>query len=423
MGKLNAIKVRTLKAGRHSDGNGLFLYVKETGSRYYVLRVQHEGRRRDIGLGTADLNGTGREAFGSNNPIDATSIMLRRSLTLAEAREKAAALRKLAKMGADPTAERDRERRKTPNFAEAVIAAHAALSQGWAEKHAKAFLASLNRHASSKIGNISVDMIGAPEYFAVLNPIWTAKPIIAKKVMVRIGQVLAFAKAQGWRSEGAIDPRELKSGLSRQPRSGNFAAMPFGEVPRFFQSELAKGSAVSRSALLFTILTAARSGEVRQARWEQIDFESCTWAIPAAVMKTRKAHVVTLSSAAIRILERIAPSDQRSGLIFLGSRGGQLSDMSLTKIMRLADRTETVHGFRSAFRVWAAEQMPTIPAMVAEMALAHSVGNTTEQAYLRTDLRDMRRLLMSAWGNFVAPSLSDAASANNVVPLMTAKAK
>jgi integrase len=135
------------------------------------------------------------------------------------------------------------------------------------------------------------------------------------------------------------------------------------------------------------------------------------------MMKMGVGHVVTLSEAAIAVLDQLAPNkDLRAGLVFLGSKEGcPLSDMSLTKIMRLADRTETVHGFRSAFRDFAAERCPTIPAMVAEMALAHRVGTATEQAYLRSDLRDMRRALMDAWGRFVAPALSGAAG--NVVTL------
>jgi integrase len=406
LGKLNAIKVRSLKAGRHSDGDGLYLYVKETGARYYILRVQHEGRRRDIGLGSADLDGAGREAFGLNSPLSTTSIMLRKTLTLAEAREKAAALRKLARTGADPIAERDKERGKVTTFAEAVIAAHAALSPGWTERNSKAFIASLTGHASSKIGKVDVDKVGLAEYSKVLNPIWTSKPVIAKKVSIRIGQVLAFSKAQGWRKEGPPDPRELRAVLPRQPRSGNFAAVPFAEVPEFFLDQLSRQLTSSRCALLFAILTAARSGEVRQARWDQIDFENCTWTPPADVMKMRNAHVVMLSSAATKLLEQIAAARDKGDLIFPGKGGEQLSDMSLTKVMRIAGRSETVHGFRSSFRDWAAEKMPTTPGMVAEIALAHRVGSKTEQAYLRTDLREMRHSLMQAWGEYVSPSLS-----------------
>ncbi|WP_086608355.1 tyrosine-type recombinase/integrase [Erythrobacter donghaensis] len=165
----------------------------------------------------------------------------------------------------------------------------------------------------------------------------------------------------------------------------------------------AKGNAAGRSALLFAVLTAARSGEARQATWEQIDLEARTWTLPSELMKMKRPHVVTLSDAAVALLEAYTPEDMREGLIFRGLRGKPLTDMALSQTMRSAGRTETVHGFRSSFRDWAAEKMPTIPAMVAEMALAHKVGTATEQAYLRSDLRDMRRALMEAWGRHVAP--------------------
>ena len=168
--------------------------------------------------------------------------------------------------------------------------------------------------------------------------------------------------------------------------------------------------------MLFAVLTGARSGEVRLATWEKIDLKARTWSRTANDMKSDLPHVVTLNDAAIAILNQMAPAEARAGLIFPGAKAGKpLSDMSLTRIMRLAGRSETVHGFRSAFRDWAAEKMPTVPAMVAEMALAHKVGTSTEQAYLRSDLRDMRRTLMNAWSRFVAPSLS--AGGSNVVPL------
>ncbi len=229
--------------------------------------------------------------------------------------------------------------------------------------------------------------------------------------------MLAFAKARGWRADALPDARELRTGLSKQARGDNFAAMPFASIPAFVTDQLGKDIGASRAAVLFTILTAARSGEVRLATWEQIDIEARTWTRPADMMKMGAAHVVTLPDAAIAVLERLAPNKAlRTGLVFPGSKEKRpLSDMSLTKIMRLAGRTETVHGFRSAFRDFAAERCPTIPAMVAEMALAHRVGTATEQAYLRSDMRDMRRALMENWGRFVAPSLSGAVG--NVVPL------
>ena len=431
MGKLTVAKVKSAKPGigkdgqpikaTFQDGQGLFLHCAPTGARSWVLRVQVDGRRRDIGLGAADVDGAGRIAFGAGDDrLGEAPLMLKRLLTLAEAREKAAALRKLAKAGANPVLERDRKRKRVPTFAEAVKAAHEGLKAGWSEKTAKAFKTSLRDHAVPKLGALKVDAIGSAEVIGALAPIWTDKPMMARKVRSRIGQVLAFAKAQGWRTEALPDARELRSGLSKQKRGGHFAAMPFANVPAFFASENAKDKAASRSALLFVMLTAARSGEVRQATWEQIDLEARTWTRPAEIMKMKEGHVVTLCDAAVSLLEDYTPKDLRSGLIFEGARGKPLTDMALSMTLRETGAKATVHGFRSSFRDWAAEKMPTIPAMVAEMALAHKVGTATEQAYLRSDLRDMRRALMEAWGRYVAPQLSGVA--DNVAAISKAVA-
>jgi integrase len=195
--------------------------------------------------------------------------------------------------------------------------------------------------------------------------------------------------------------------------------MPFVEAPAFVADQLAKEATSGRLALLFTVLTAARSGEVRNAEWAHIDVEARTWTRPAELMKMRDKHVVTLNDAAVAVLERAGELFGKDGLVFPGTRSkSALSDMTLSKIMRSEDVPYTVHGFRSSFRDWAAEKMPTVPAMVAEMALAHKVGTATEQAYLRSDLREMRRALMDAWGRFVAPSLSGGGS--NVVEIAAA---
>ena len=393
MAKLSELRVKNAKPGVHGDGSGLYLRVKPSGAKSWVLRVQHMGKRQDIGLG--------------GFPAD---------LSLSDAREKAAHLRKLARKGGDARADRDKVKVRHPTFAEAVTEAHAALSKGWADRTGKAFKASLIEHAVPKLGAMRVDAIGAADIIVALAPIWTDKPVMAKKVRARILTVLAFAKARGWRSDSLPDARELRTGLAKQPRGGNFASVPFAEVPQFVADQLAKEPATSRMAMLFAILTGARSGEVRFATWEKIDIKARTWSRTADDMKSDLPHVVTLNDAAIAILNQMAPAEARAGLIFPGAKAGKpLSDMSLTRIMRLAGRSETVHGFRSAFRDWAAEKMPTVPAMVAEMALAHKVGTSTEQAYLRSDLRDMRRILMNAWGRFVAPSQS--AGGSNVVPL------
>jgi integrase len=410
MSQLSALEVKRAKPAIGSDGepkkrilhdgSGLMLVVKPSGARSWMLRIQVDGKRRDVGLGAVEAEAT--KVNEADNLLSDVPLMLRRSLTLAEAREKAAMLRKLAKAGANPIAERDRERRKIPTFAEAVTEAHKGLSSGWTERTAAAFKASLTEHACPSLGAMKVEHIGAAEIIAALAPIWTAKPVIARKVRARILQVLAFAKARGWRTQPLPDARELRAGLAAQQRGGNFAAMPYQDVPAFFASQHALSATSGRLALLFTILTAARSGEVRAATWEQFDFEAATWTRPASIMKSRVPHVVPLSEPAIALLKRAKPLSGGRGLVFPGAKAGtQLSDMSLTKALRDAGETCTTHGFRSAFRDWSAEKMPTMPAMVAEMALAHRVGTATEQAYLRSDLRDMRRELMEAWGRFV----------------------
>lgn len=390
MGKLTDMKVKNAKPGIHGDGAGLYLRVKPSGAKSFVLRVQHMGKREDVGLG--------------GYPAD---------LTLSEARDKAHHLRKLARQGKSAREERDREKIVTPTFKDAVAFTHAELSKGWSDKHADAFKASLADHIVPKIGSKRVDQITTSDVIAALSPIWTDKPSIAQKVRVRIMQVLSFSRSKGWRTAPLPEARELRDGLARQPKGKNFAAMPFKDLPSFFADQLGKGDTAGRLALLFTIATAARSGEVRSARWEHIDIEGRAWNRPAELMKAGVKHTVTLNDAALAILTRAKELSGGEGLIFPGTKGQSLSDMTLSKVMRTAKRDETVHGFRSSFRDWAAERMPTIPAMVAEMALAHSVGTKTEQAYLRSDLRDMRRSLMDAWGNFIAQSLS--AAGDNVV--------
>lgn len=382
MGKLTVKQVKHAPPGTHVDGLGLLLRVRESGSRSWILRVQVDGRRRDIGLGSdADL-------------------------TLAEAREKAAHLRKLARRGLDPVAERDKHKRRVPSFAEAVIEAHRELSQGWEPKTGDAFLSSLQAHAVPVIGRRRVDAIGAADLIEVLGPIWTAKPDQAKKVRRRMVQVLAFAKARGWRTEAVPEAAEIRRGLARQPKSEGFRAMPYAGVPAFVAGELAKDHSPARLALLFAILTAARSQEVRLARWGQIDRAARLWTRPAAIMKSREPHTVTLSPAALAVLDFAGDKWGQGEFIFPSAREERpLSDMSLSKMMRSAGQAATVHGFRSSFRDWAAEMMPHVPGDVAEMALAHKVGDRTVQAYLRTDLRGLRFDLVDAWGGFVAPGL------------------
>ena len=374
---LTALKVKTAKAGRHGDGAGLYLLVSDSGARSWVLRVQVGGKRRDIGLGALS------------------------DATLEEAREKARNLRKAARSGLDPIATRDKAKLTIPTFKGAAEACHAARKAGWKSRHADAFLSTLKLHVFPKIGSLRVDSVDEKDIVAVLSPLWREKPAAARKLRQRIGTVLDFAKGSGWRQMGA--PRDgLRPLLSKQDRPGNFASMPYSEVPPFMTMIVNKSDTAGRLALQFVILTAARSGEVRSAMWSHVDLEARTWTRPASLMKGNQEHIVTLSPAAIAALSRAKKlrTTIADAAIFPGSGGRMLSDMSISKAMRDAGRSETVHGFRSSFRTWAAEQMPTMPEAVCEAALAHVVPDQVVRAYQRAKFVEMRRKLLDAWGDF-----------------------
>ncbi|MEO6092862.1 MAG: site-specific integrase [Novosphingobium sp.] len=250
------------------------------------------------------------------------------------------------------------------------------------------------------MGTLRVDSVDEKDIVAVLSPLWTTKPAAARKLRQRIGTVLDFAKGSGWRSTGA--PRDgLRPLLSRQARSGNFASMPYGDVPAFFADQNEKADTAGRLALLFTILTAARSGETRSAMWSHIDLDAKEWRRPAELMKSGEAHVVTLSPAALAVLKRaqVLRATTRDALLFPGSGGRPLSDMTMSKIVKPLG--VTVHGFRSSFRTWAAENMPTIPEAVAEAAMAHLVPDQVVRACQRAKFLEIRRTLLDAWGSFV----------------------
>ncbi|WP_232493795.1 tyrosine-type recombinase/integrase [Novosphingobium kaempferiae] len=379
MGKLNALGVKNAKPGRHGDGDGLYLVVKPTGAKSWILRVQRDKMRRDIGLGSLA------------------------ALTLAEAREKAAELRKHTLNGRDPIAERDRDRRPIPTFKEAAKKTHAALKSGWVGKSADAFLSSLETYAFPSLGNRRVDTIDAANIQKMLTPIWTTKPELAHKLRMRVGQVLNFAHSKGWRTTEAPG-RSVGVGLPKQPKGGNFAAMPYPDVPAFMTRLGGESQTSGRRALMFLILTAARPGEVRFATWGQIDFKKAEWNRPAEIMKLREPHTVTLSKAAMALLSEIKGKREvdPKALIFPGQRLKPLSDMALSKVMRDAGLIYNAHAFRSSFRDWAAEKMPDVPDAVAEAALAHTVPDKVVRAYKRTKFMEMRRTLMDAWGEFLS---------------------
>jgi integrase len=399
MGKLTALKVKSAKPGRHGDGDGLYLLVKPSGARSWLLRIQQDGKRRDLGLGSADLTNRSAEERRASDDIP---ILSKRTLTLQEAREKASELRRFAIAGRDPIVERDRERRKVPTFEEAAKACHEELKAGWTERQAETFLSSLRRHAFSRLGKLRVDRIEASDIRDMLAPIWGRYSDMSMKVKGRVGQVLNYSHSKGWRPTEAPG-RAVTMGLGKRAASTNLAAMPYADVPAFVAALNGKEDTVGRLALLFTILTAARSGEVRQARWSHIDTDAKLWNRPAELMKARAAHSITLSDEALSLLKRAAALNEAKpdGLIFPSSKGSELSDMTLTKVMRDSEAPYTVHGFRSSFRDWAAEKMPEVPDAVAEAALAHTIPDKVVRAYKRAKFVEMRRELLSAWSKFV----------------------
>ena len=262
-------------------------------------------------------------------------------------------------------------------------------------------MSSLRRHAFPGLGRRRIDHITVADIQAALEPIWTEIPDMARKVRQRIGTVLNFAHGKGWRATEAPG-KSVSMGLAKRKKPGNYAAMPYAEVPAFVAALNRAPSTFGRMALLFTIYTAARSGETRNARWSHIDFEQRLWTRPAELMKMREAHSVTLNEGAIAILRQIE-SLQRGAddLIFPSTKGTPLSDMTLSKVVREARHPYTVHGFRSSFRDWAAENMPEVPDPVAEAALAHAVPDKIVAAYKRTVFVEMRRGLLAAWSEFL----------------------
>lgn len=377
MGKLSATAVRAAtRPGKMGDGDGLFLIVQPGGSKSWVCRVQKNGNRRDFGLGSAS------------------------KIPLKIARERAAEIRTWVEMGLDPAFER-RKAEGIPTFKEAAAKVLAAHRKTWRnEKHEGQWLRTLESYVFPALGSIGVHEITGPMIRNVLAEIWLSKPETARRVRQRIGTVLDWAYASGYR-ETEAPMRAITKGLPRQPKKdGHFAAMPYAQVPAFI-TELRKRESFSRLALEFAILTAARSGEVRGAVWHEIDITERLWTLPKDRMKACREHVVPLTKAAMRIIERCMELRARDCLlVFPGMRDSQpLSDMTLTKLLKEMKQPYTAHGFRSAFRDWVSEETDCA-GDIAEAALAHVVSNKTEAAYRRGNLLDKRRDLMSRWSLF-----------------------
>jgi integrase len=357
------------------DGDGLMLDVKPSGSKSWVVRLQSGGKRRDYGLGSL------------------------KDVGLSEARELARDYRKKLRLGIDPNAGRQAVS-AIPTFAEAAGTVHDEHKLSWRNgKHQAQWLATLKSYAFPAIGKLPVNEVESGMVRDLLAEIWLTKPETARRVRQRVGAVLDYAHGKGWREPFVMSA--VNRALPRQPRkSGRFEAMPYADVPAFL-AQLHERESMGRLALQALILTAARSGEIRLARWSEVDFDKQTWTIPAERMKAGKVHVVPLSVAAVGVFKRAAElRTAGADLVFPGlKRGRPLSDMTLLKVLKDHRVEATVHGFRSSFRDWCAEETAA-PSEVAEAALAHTIPNKVEAAYRRTDFFEKRRHLMNSWASF-----------------------
>ena len=373
------------ESGRYADGNGLYLHVDPSGARRWVQRLVIRGKSCVLGLGSFTL------------------------VPLAEARERALANRKVARSGGDPL----RDKRPTagvPTFAEAaeqVIAIHrGAWKDG--EATAQKWRATLQQYAHPQLGDKGVDRVTTADVMAALQPIWSTKNVTAQRVRRHIGAVMRWAIAQGYRSDNPAGDA-VTAALPKRPRViRHFPALPHGEVGAALAGvRVSQAWTGTKLAFELLVLTAARSGEVRMATWDEFDLAALVWTVPAARMKANREHRVPLCGRAVEVLREaerlrdVVASVERAGLVFPSRRGKVLSDMVFWKLVKQQDLACVPHGFRSSFRDWAAEKTDH-PREVIEAALAHVVGNQTEAAYARSDLFERRRRLMDEWAAYLA---------------------
>ncbi len=381
--RLSARFVATVREeGRYGDGRGsggLSLLVKRTSrgelAKSWAQRIQIDGRARNLGLGVWP------------------------HVSLAEARQKCA-LNLVARDRGELVTGR---KRTVPTFeeaAEVVIAIHAT---GW--KHSSRSEAdwrlTLGNYAMPTLGRRPVNRISTADVMAILLPIWNAKRVTARKVRQRIGAVMRWAVAQGYREDNpageAIGAALPKQGIRPQ----HFPALPYGKVAEAIAA--VRGSSAHLATMLafeFLVLTACRSAEVRDARWEEMNLEAREWRIPAERMKTGREHRVPLSSRALAVLGEARALADRSGWVFPSAKRRPPSSAALSRVLRELRIGAVPHGFRSSFRDWAAE-CTDAPREVCELALAHVNTNTIEAAYRRSDLFERRRTLMEQWAAFL----------------------
>ena len=380
---LSAAFVRSAPPGRHCDGNGLYLFVQPSGARSWVQHLVIRGRRRDFGLGSVAL------------------------VSLAEAREKARANRKLAREGGDPLAEK-RRAQGMPSFAEAAERVVEQKRSGWRKpRQSHDWMASLRRYAFPRIGRMPVSEVTSGDVLEILAPIWHVKAATARCVRQRIRMVLEWAVAMEFRTDNPSD----RVGPVLGPQDAvvrHMRALPHREVGSALEKVQASDAMpVAKLSFEFLVLTAARWGEVRWAEWAEIDRAEGVWTVPETRMKAKREHRVPLCHRAMEILGEARTLDDGAGLLVFTRGGGKpLADRQLRQLLQQQEIAAVPHGFRSSFRDWAAEETDH-PREVVEAALAHVVQNKVEAAYRRTDLFERRRKLMDDWAAYLAGERRD----------------
>jgi len=391
--QLNSRKVDTIGAGRHPDGDGLYLVVTASLSRSWQARYTFSGRRQWMGLGLAK---------GSN---------------LAQARKDTEKWQDLARHGQDPKAAREAERlavQSVPSFTSCAAAYIRAHRRGWRNaKHGRQWVATPKTYARPVLGTKPLDQIGTEDVLKILSPVWLTRNETASRIRGRLENVLDYAAARQWRDP--LNPARWRGHLDKllpkpaKVQSGDHhPAMPYGDVPAFMR-RLRSQTSISSSALQLLILTAARTNEVLGAQWSEIDLDNKVWTIPGGRqgrMKGGREHRVPLVAQTIALLDAL-PRVAGNPYLFPGARAGRpLSNMALLQLIRgmghgVAGTLSGAvpHGFRSSFRDWSGE-VSSFPRDVCEMALAHAIESKVEAAYRRGDLFEKRRMLMEAWANY-----------------------
>ena len=392
MGKLTHTEAKGKKEpGRYGDGDGLFLLVGRTGAKSWVVRVQKDGRRRDIGLGSAA------------------------KVPLKLARERAALVRSQIEVGIDPVAER-RKAAGIPTFREAAALVYAEHASGWKggkdSTHGKQWLTTLDSYAFPAFGDYAVSAVDTSVVRDCLAQIWLTKPETARRVRQRIRTVIDWAVAKGYRESSLAMPAIDKALPKQRAKPKHHTALPYEQAPAFM-ADLRKKETLGRLALEALILTAVRSGDLRGMKWGEIDSAENLWRIPVEEKrgKSGRVHIVPLSGAVLHVLERARKHKRGdTDLVFPGVvKGKQLSDNTLRKVAVDMGHAITAHGFRSTFADWVNEQTH-FPREVREAALAHVRTDKVEAAYSRTDYLEKRRPMMDAWADYCV-----GASGGNVV--------